>query len=194
MKYADALSLATEYLEWLRDCCLRIEIVGSVKCNDKDEVHDIEIMLIADPSAPRPEFGQKAVYKNKLEQRLAQLVREGVLREARKKANGDRLKRFAIVEHSGIEDFCLELFIVRAETWGIQNVIRTGPSEFSRLFVTNKAQRGLLPDNYQYIKGETVIVRRTSGEPIPLPEERDAIALLGLGWIAPADRRKYMER
>ncbi len=192
MKYADALELATEYVEWLRDCCLRIEIVGSVKRGDKEDVHDIEIMLIAVPSAPRPEFGQKVVHKNKLEQRLAQLVREGILREARKKANGDRLKRFAIVEHSSIEDFCLELFIVRPETWGIQNVIRTGPSEFSRLFVTNKAQRGLLPDNYQYIKGETVIVHRSSGAPIPLPEERDAIALLGLGWIAPADRRKYI--
>jgi len=192
MKYAEALELATEFVEWLRDCCLRIEIVGSVKRGDKDEVHDIEILLIADPAAPRPEFGQKVVYKNRLEQRLAQLVQEGVLREARKKANGDKLKRFAIVEHSTGEDFCIELFIVRPETWGIQNVIRTGPGEFSQLFVTNKSSRGLLPDKYQYVRGETIILDRSSGAAIPLPEEEDAIALLGFGWVAPADRKKYI--
>jgi predicted nucleotidyltransferase len=158
MKHAYAVKLAGEFVNWLRDCCIRIELVGSVKRGDKDEVHDIEILLIADATAPGLQFGRKIIYKTKLEKLLAQLVREGILREARNKANGDKLKRFAIVEFSEDEDFCLELFIVRPETWGIQNVIRTGPLEFSKWFVTNKAKRGLLPDNLQYIKGETQII------------------------------------
>lgn len=192
MKYADALEVAEEYLELVRDCCTRIEIVGSVKRHDKLEVGDIEFLLIADPTAPRIEFGQKVIYKTKLEERLAQLVREGLLRQARKKADGDKLKRFAIVEYSDVEDFCIEFFIVRADTWGIQNVIRTGPHEFSRLFVTNKAYKGLLPDDLQYVKGETKIVRRDTGEALFLPEEADALAVLGLGWIEPGQRKKYI--
>lgn len=191
MKHADALDLAEEYVEYVRDCCLRIEIVGSVKRHDKEEVGDIEFLLIADPTMPRIEFGQKVIYKTRLEERLAQFMREGLLRQARHKADGDKLKRFAIVEYSDVEDFCIEFFIVRAETWGIQNVIRTGPHEFSRLFVTNKAYKGLLPDSLQYIKGETKIVQRATGETLVLPEEADALAILGLGWIEPGQRWKY---
>ena len=191
MKYADALELTGELVEWFRDCCLRIEPVGSVKRGDKEDVHDIEILLIADPVAPKLEFGQKIIYKTRLDKRLAQLVNEGILCEARKNANGDKFKRFAIVEFSDAEDFCIELFIVRPETWGIQNVIRTGPLEFSKRFVTNKAHRGLLPDNLEYIKGETMIIDKATNEALSLPEEADAIAVLGLGWIEPNQRRKY---
>lgn len=192
MKQADAVELANEYVEWLRGCCLRIEVVGSVKRGDKEDVHDIEILLIADPKPPVPQFGQKEIYKNKLEELLAQLIREGVLREARNKANGDKLKRFAIVEQStDTEDFCIEFWIVRVETWGIQNVIRTGPGDFSKRFVTNKYMGGLLPDTLQYIKGSTMIVKRETQEVLSLPEEADALAVLGLGWIEPSERRKY---
>ena len=192
MKLAEAVDLAGEYVEWLRDCCLRIEVVGSVKRGDKAEMHDIEILLIADPTAPRPEFGQKVIYKNRLEERLAQLVCEGLLGEAQKKANGDKLKRFSIMEHSMEgEEFCLELFIVRHDTWGIQNVIRTGPLEFSKRFVTNRAHMGLLPDNLQYIKGETRIIDRGTQVNLYLPEEADALAILELGWIEPGQRYKY---
>ena len=192
MNHADAVELANEFVEWLRDCCLRIEIVGSVKRADKDDVGDIELLLIADlTNKPKIEFGQKVIYKTRLEERLAQLVREGIFRQARKKADGDKLKRLAIVEYSDVEDFCIELFIVRAETWGIQNVIRTGPHEFSKRFVTNQAKDGLLPDNLEYIKGETKIIDRKTGEALSLPEEADALAVLGLGWIDPNQRRKY---
>ena len=192
MNHTAAVKLANEFVEWLRDCCLRIEIVGSVKRADKDDVGDIELLLIADSITPRPEFGQKVIYKNRLEQRLAQLVREGVLQQARKKADGDKLKRLAIVEYSGVEDFCIELFIVRVETWGIQNVIRTGPREFSKRFVSNKNRGGLLPNHLEYIKGETKIIDHDqNGETLSLPEEADALAILGLGWIDPGQRRKY---
>ena len=191
MKYSDALNLAGEYVEWLRDYCLRIEPVGSVKRGDKAEVHDIELLLIADQTTPKVEFGQKVIYKTGLDEFLAQLVQEGVIRQARNKANGDKLKRFAIVEYSDVEDFCIELFVVRPETWGIQNVIRTGPREFSRRFVTNKNTGGLLPNTLQYVKGETKIVTRETGEALSLPEEADAIAILGIGRIEPSQRWKY---
>lgn len=160
MKHADAVELAIEYMRWVEDCCLRVEVVGSVKRGDKEDVHDIELLLIADTKTPKVQFGQKVIYKTKLDQRLSQFVDEGLLRPARHKANGDKLKRYAVVEHSDVEDFCIEFWIVRPETWGIQNVIRTGPGDFSKRFVTNKEMGGLLPNTLQYIKGEWLWIRR----------------------------------
>jgi hypothetical protein len=48
---------------------------------------------------------------------------------------------------------------------------------------------GFLPDDLQYIRGETVIKR--GEETLILPEERDAIEILGHGWIPPNERRKW---
>ena len=201
MNYREALDLATRYMEILRPASDRIEIVGSVKRADKLECHDIEILLIPKPGYPRPEFGCKTIYKSHLESILARLQATGKLREPLKKANGPKYKKFAIVEYSQLNDFCLDLFIVNPETWGIQNVIRTGPSLFSHSFVTNqnltftdhetgRRYKGLLPNEYQYIRGETKILL---GENVlSLPEERDAISLLGYGWIEPRERRKYI--
>jgi len=115
---------------------------------------------------------------------------------------GEKLKKFVIPGYTTLnilEPFKLELYIVRAETWGIQNVIRTGPSLFSHRYVTNKSltcydlptgQRypGLLPDQFKYVAGETKIMQGMTV--LSLPEEQDALAVLGLGWIEPKDRAR----
>jgi hypothetical protein len=203
MEYNQALDVAKQYMELLRPVSERIEIVGSVKRNDKPECHDVELLLIPKPGHPRPEFGSKAVYLTHLDQVLARLQATRMLRQPIRKANGEKYKKFAICKYSELNDFCLDLFIVRAETWGIQNVIRTGPRIFSHCFVTNqgmtafdretgKSYRGLLPAEYRYIRGETKIVH--GEETLVLPEEADAIALLGRGWIEPGIRRKYISQ
>jgi hypothetical protein len=51
---------------------------------------------------------------------------------------------------------------------------------------------GLLPNDLTYVRGETCI--RRGGERLVLPEESDAIALIGAGWIAPADRAEFALR
>ena len=202
MIYKDALLLANTYLECLRPACERIEVVGSVKRADKPDVHDIELLLIPKPGYPRPEFGARAIYKSHLDKTLSHLMDIGSLRQPIKKANGEKYKKFAIVQHSQLNDFCLDLFIVNELTWGLQNVIRTGPRLFSHCFVTNqgmtafdretgRSYKGLLPVEYSYIRGETKIMR---GEDVlSLPEESDAIALLGHGWIESARRRQFVQ-
>ncbi len=201
MNYPQALSIAEQYQELLRPACERIEIVGSVKRADKPDVHDLEILLILKSGHPRPEFGSKVVYLTHLDQILARLQATKMLREPLKKANGEKYKKFAICKYSEVNDFCLDLFIVRPETWGVQNVIRTGPRIFSHCFVTNQGMtafdretgmsyEGLLPVEYTYVRGETKIMR--GEEVLSLPEEGDAIALLGHGWIEPKDRRKFI--
>lgn len=191
MKYEKALYFAVKLQQALMSGgCLRSEIVGSVKRHDKEEVHDIEILCIANPNIPRPEFGKPKVYKNMLEKTLADMQYRELITWPVK--DGDKYKQMGILG-TGESPFYLDLFIVQPETWGIQNVIRTGPSEFSHRFVTNKRFGGLLPDHLEYLKGETKIKDiNSSGLWLDLPEEKDAIALLGLGWIEPKDRRNYV--
>jgi len=188
--------------------------VGSVKRGDPKAlaqgVHDIELLIIPDPAHIAPVFGGGLSQpRNKLERLMVDLKEDHIISSALKKAEGDKYKKFAIVQHSEgqLQDFCLELFIVTARTWAIQNVIRTGPSAFSQRFVTSetamcfhessgKTYKGLLPMYYEYVKGETCIRVRNSGDVLDLKEESDAIKLLGLRagpdhWIPPAERYMY---
>lgn len=201
MDYQRAKEIAERKAELIRSGCARLEIVGSVKRGDKAEVHDIEFLCIADTRTPRPQLGQnpKALPKTMLEKVLFELCERGVLKFLQ---GGDKLKRYAIPEvvtPNILEPFKLELYIVREETWGIQNVIRTGPKLFSHRYVTNKSAYcvdketwkrwpGLLPDDFKYIAGETKIMHGMNV--LSLPEEQDALALLGMGWIPPKDRAR----
>jgi DNA polymerase/3'-5' exonuclease PolX len=187
MQYPLALDYARMLSEKIKPGALRLEIVGSVKRADKPDVHDIEIMVIPDPRHPRPEFGQKNPPKNMLEKCLQDLVNDGILCPV---LGGEKYKKFIIQGVESLNPFYLDLFIVRPETWGVQNVIRTGPAEFSHRYVTNKCFGGLLPDDYDYVRGETRI--KKNSEYLDLPEEVDALAILGLGWIEPCNRKRYI--
>jgi hypothetical protein len=198
--YQQARDIAERLADRIRPGCDRLEIVGSVKRADKAECHDIEMLVIANEKAPRPVFGQKIIHHTMLDMVLYELCESGTLKFVKGK---DRLRQYAIVEARTVNPFKLELYIVRPETWGIQNVIRTGPSLFSHRFVTNRSAtcfvretgqtwRGLLPDEFKYVRGETKIMRGT--DVLSLPEEADAIALLGMGWIGPKNRRNIALR
>lgn len=200
MIYTEAKTLAEKLARIVITGCHRLEIVGSVKRADKAECHDIEFLVIANEKTPRPEFGQKVIHKTMLDKVLHEMCQDGLLKFVKGK---DRLKQYEIVEAGTVNPFHLELWIVRPETWGIQNVIRTGPSLFSHRFVTNKSStcfvretgrtwKGLLPDQYTYVRGETKILQGETA--LSLPEEADALALLGLGWIEPKDRRHIAAR
>lgn len=193
VKHEEAMKIAQSFVSFLQDLCLPgyIEIVGSLK-RGAHTVGDIELLMILDPAPPRAQFGDKNVYKTKLDQRLATDPDIPYkLQEAIHKANGDKLKRFALTDYSRpYDDFCLELFIVKLETWGIQNVIRTGPQGFSKRYVTNKRKGGLLPNHLTYIEGMTRIRDDNTMELLNLPTEEKAIGILSRGWIPPEERWK----
>lgn len=204
MIYSRALELAERFKSYLEPACSRIEIVGSVKRADKREVHDIEYLVILNGKHPRPEFGRpKEVHTTMLSKILADLEYQDLIRPAGNKADGDKLKRRAIKDTGEVNEFCMEIFIVNEKTWGIQNVIRTGPGLFSHRFVTpenivfydpdtQQSWNGFLPKRYKYVKGETSIME--GNKVLDLPEEKDVIALLGHGWIAPNERREFSLR
>lgn len=186
MNYQTAKELAERYAGYIQPACSRLEIVGSVKRGDQADVHDIEFLVMADPKTPRPEFGQKVIHKNMLHKAMFVLCEAGLLKFKKGK---DKYRQYEILEAGEPEPFHLELWIVNELTWGIQNVIRTGPKGFSHRFVTPKSLGGLLPDNHRYIKGETRI--ECDGVTLSLPEESDALAVLELGWIEPKDRHRW---
>lgn len=206
MEYAKALTYANDFYSLLLPACEALEIVGSVKRNDKPEVHDIEYLAILKNQRPVPEFGKpNQIYKTILEKILSEMEYNGLVRQAMVKRDGERLKKRAIIGTGEVNEFCFEIYIVTLGTWGIQNVIRTGPSLFSHRFVTNqrfgfwdeKTQRrytGLLPNDLTYVKGEpnkgTYSYIKRGEERLALPTELDAIEVLGLGWIPPCDRGK----
>jgi len=208
MDYQTALALTNEFMEYLRPICVRIEVVGSVKRVDTKALtegcHDIEFLLILKDGRPVAEFGKPdQIYLTKLDKLLADLKYRGRIGNASDPKDGKKYKKRAIKGTGELNEFCVEFFIVTAETWGIQNLIRTGPSLFSHRFVTNRSQHfyssdhgrsfaGLLPNDLTYVRGETCI--RRGEERLVLPEESDAIALIGAGWIAPADRAEFALR
>lgn len=221
MNYPKAYDYYKNFMKILTPVSERIEVVGSVKRADPkaqtEGVHDLEFLIIPNADRIVPVFGAGLDQpKNKLERLLMDLKADEVIRTPVRKADGEKFKKFAIVEASGsIEEcnekpeleFCLELYLVTARTWAIQNVIRTGPSVFSHRFVTPESQvafhhatgkkyKGLLPAYYEYISGETVIRVRHTKQVLDLKEERDAIKLLGLRpesdyWIPPDERYMY---
>lgn len=207
MEYYAALEIAKMFEKRLFPVCVRIEIVGSVKRHDKPEVHDIEILLIPKNERPVPEFGKpNQVYKTALDKLLADLEYDGLIKQASDKKDGERYKKRVIRNTGELGEFCLDLFIVNRVTWGLQNVIRTGPSLFSHRFVTNKnvgfwdkkTQRkwmGFLPTEYQYVRAKDSPDKlshiKKGDEFLAIPEERDAIELLGHGWIPPNERTAW---
>jgi DNA polymerase/3'-5' exonuclease PolX len=199
LKHEEAMGIAQRFVSFLTDLCLEIdgrrmiEIVGSLK-RGEHMVGDIELLMILDPAPPRAAFGDKKIYSTKLEQRLATDPDVPYkLQEAIHKANGPALKRFALTDYSRpYDDFCIELFIVKPETWGIQNVIRTGPKEFSKRYVTNKRAGGLLPNHLTYITGMTQIRDENNMQLLDLRTEEAAIKILSRGWIPPEERYKLV--
>lgn len=190
MNYTYAKQIADYLALNLAEYCLPgyCQAAGSVR-RKKAECGDLELVVIPGPGHPRPEFGQKRIFSSYLDQGLYRMECDGRL--GRRIKDGERYKQIVIrTEALGVKtlnDFCLDLFIVRPETWGIQFTLRTGPADFSHKCVTPRTQGGYLPNDCKYIVGETRIER--GGITLPLPEEQDFLTLLGLGWIEPENRK-----
>ena len=203
MKHADAWKVAESLVEHLRPACTRIEIAGSIR-RCKPEVTDIELVVVPDltPVArPRPEFGKPIpkVHKHQLDKLIWEMKEHG---DVLLQANGERMKKIWL-NYAGIK---VDLFInLPPSQWGVQMAIRTGPSDFSTWLVTQRKERGALPDGY-FVKHQVVWdaeeIRRADvpEEPnkavallnemnnVPMAEEKDFLDFCSLGWIEPKDR------
>ena len=205
MKHQDALYVARWLVEQLRGGCERVEIAGSVR-RGKAEVKDIEIVAVPIQKAPRPEFGQKVIHKTPVDKILFDLVEiDGMLKP---KMGGEKFRKFEIrrLAEFGLDEpvnpFYLDLFLCTPPSqWGVEFMIRTGPSDFSQWMVTQRSKGGALPDGYfvrhnvVWVEGTEVpskageaIKMMTEGNHIEMAEEEDWFRFCGLEWIEPGKR------
>lgn len=179
-----AKSIADELVERLRRGCVQIEVAGSIRRRSK-WVHDIEIV-----AEPWMEIGlatdllgeATATYHSRLDDVLADLHEEQVLRAFPGAKHGERFRQFAVAP-LGIK---VDLFVVRPPAqWGSILAIRTGPAHYSHWLVTPKRQGGAMPSYLRQRDGglydgdeliltptETDFFRALGIEPAPAPWER----------------------
>ena len=191
MFYENALEIAKHYVDLFRPGCIRIEIKGSIS-RLKAEPKDIEILAIPDltpPLSSKIDFGKPIPiqYKTQLDKLVGEMCEAGV---CSLRASGEKYKKIWLLR----ELIQIDLFLVTPPAeWGVQSVIRTGPSDFSHWMVTRKSRGGALPDEY-IVEGGAVgqRVRGDKGDGrqgvIPMPEEIDFFKLCGMEWIEPSQR------
>lgn len=161
-----AYQLASRMVEELREHCQRIELAGSIR-RSSEFVGDIE--LVAIPNFIPDMFGD-GTSEHELDavdwSKYGRLVK-----------GGSKYKQIELKE--GIN---LDLFIVTPPAqWGVQFLIRTGPADFSRKFVTKRMYGGMLPSNMQ-VKGGAI----WEGEKMHItPTEMDVFKLIDQPFIDP---------
>lgn len=176
---AQMLPVAEGIAERLHPYCARIEIAGSLR-RRKPEIGDIEIVAI-----PRD------VTVNLLGELLTDepTAVDGYLQRIAAHItlhkNGAKYKQFSFTGNHG-SSYTVDLFLQPdPATWGVNYMIRTGSSQFSRKMVTARRMGGWCPDELRFKDGR--IWR--DGEPLDTPEEQDVFDALGIDWIEPEDRR-----
>lgn len=180
MDYTKALAIANPLLAKFAPDCHHAELAGSLRRKETG-VSDIEIVTMPilaldmfDAPAPLAYSAHDAT--------IARLLEDGDLGIQIK--GGQRYKQFRLPQ-----EITLDLFIVRPPAqWGVIFAIRTGPEKFSRWLVTARKKGGALPSSYTIKKGGMYYHDTL----FPMPQERDFLNALGLGWIEPAARTAYV--
>ena len=182
-----ASGLATAWQNRLGAACERVASAGSVR-RSRPRVGDVELVLI--PFRQRDLLGEGG--DSKLDHLLSQCVGNNLLYPPSK--SGERYKRFELVTHPGVH---LDLFIVAPETWPVLMAIRTGPADFSRMLVTQRAIGGFLHDGYAVREGRlwrcANATSRTLERAVELRTEEDFFRHTAIGWVPPAERDKMAE-
>ena len=182
-----AEAAATDLVARLRPGCERIEIAGSVRRGGPG-IGDLEIVAIPrieqEPDTSVLFGGMLDV--SRLDERIAELRLEGILRPSDLPRDGERYKAFVHVP-SGLG---LDLFIVRPPaTWGVIFTIRTGPAAYSQRLVTEARRRGFHHADGALHRGSMGCTRFSACEVIPTPEEVDLFEALGMPYLEPGARR-----
>lgn len=185
MKLEDAEPLATRLRNLLAPYCERVEIAGSIRRKKREGIKDIELVAIPKFGADRcVMFAETAEPVSLLDQYLERVVTDpsetGLSKDLLRPPHwGPKSKRLRF------QGVAVDLFIVLAPAqWGVIFLIRTGPSDFSRRFVTSRNAEGMKPDTYDIINGHV----ERAGKTIDTPEEIDLLRLWGENWIEPSQR------
>lgn len=155
-----AAERANELFERLQPACDAMSVAGSIRRRCAT-VKDIELVVVPLPAShgggrsvtlfdatepPTTDPFQQP--RNQLDRRVDELIAEGFLGwDAELKRRGQRYKRLRY------RDMPVDLFIVEADSFGLQLALRTGPADFSKRIVTQLWKRGWLPDDMRVADG-----------------------------------------
>jgi len=192
--------IAEQIVECLRPGVERIEIAGSIRRNNKNTVHDIEIVCVPKITHETNLFGE-AIPTSILGNHLTVICNNpgGAGVSWRFIKNGSKYKQFRLA--NGI---MVDLYITSAGQWGLMFALRTGSKAFSKKLVKAKRYGGHMPSNYK-VKGgwlwkinnhndisvvgkETPDEQKPTFERIPVWEEADLFKIYGIDYVPPMDR------
>lgn len=172
--YKVVSAIAAQLVDALKPVCERIEIAGSLR-RRRPLIGDIEILVI-------PKFQLDIFREPSKRSELEDLL--DIWREtAVFTKDGERYKQIRF-ETVGGAAYQLDLFVQDTSTWGVNMMIRTGPSDFSRKMVTRRSVGGLMPDDLR-VAGARVY---RGGDVLQTPEEGDVFKLWGMKYIRPEKR------
>lgn len=178
---AEMQSIALALVGELQPYCARIEIAGSIR-RQRPEVGDIELVCV-------PRIEQRVItgcllpqFVNELDQYVTrQLMTDRWdyrLDKNGRRAYGPKFKRLLVRDPFA----ALDLFsVIEPAQWGVINLIRTGPADYSRRCVTPRYKGGYLPNDCEVRDGG--IYR--DGALLPCPEEADVYRICGRDYEAP---------
>jgi DNA polymerase/3'-5' exonuclease PolX len=165
MPYAQALAVAERTRDALVPDCERIAIAGSIR-RRKPQVKDIELVAIP-RQVPTGLFGDEWV----TDPDFCAVVNQWPAVKGRPEGKYTQRQLDGIV---------LDLFMADAENWGLIVAVRTGSAAFSHHILAS----GWVKAGYRSEAGRL----RKHGQIIPVREEHDLFALIGLPWVEPESR------
>ena len=185
-----AQGLAQRILDEMASHCDRIVVAGSIRRRVAD-IGDVEILAIPKTRRDLDLFGEPVGLPiDALHEYLEGLERSGTVRKRRDKngrpAWGPKLKRISW-PLDAIE-IAVDLFCTSAETWGALLAIRTGPWEFSKRLVTQRAKGGICPNDMEFKDGGVWRYVGAYRRFVPTPDEETLFAEMGLPYVAPEHR------
>jgi DNA polymerase/3'-5' exonuclease PolX len=182
--YRDAYVAAYGLAAGLSPGCERIEIAGSIR-RGRPDVGDIELVAVPRVSPVYGLLGDEPIgeFNGLLEVRDG-LIADGTL--APHPTDPKMGPRYSKLMHpaSGLQ---VDLFSARPETFGLILLIRTGPADYSRRFVTDIRRIGWHVANGELHRGGLGCGTYVC-EVVPTPEERDVYAAIGHPWVPPVAR------
>lgn len=177
LKYMDPIG--QYWKEYFAPYCQRIEIAGSLR-RRSPMVGDLELV---------------AIPHNRLYQHLDDMLAAHAIRHAEPKRWGQKQRVFladiGTVLGAKIDDVVQIDFYLQPDprTWGVNFMIRTGSSDFSRKMVTRRQDGGFMPDHYRV---EDAVVK-AGATVLATPEEEDIFRFWGIEYVLPAQRSDWYQ-
>lgn len=176
MLFNEALEHASTILKMLQPHCERIEIAGSIR-RKKDHIGDIEIVCIP---RGKMQMAGKRVKTFKFIPCMGFIEAVNKLDKVKGEA-WDKYTQRLFAYGTGPNDIIkVDIFTANKDNWGYIYAIRTGSAIFSHEVLAN----GWVKKGYRGKDGYLT----KNGVMVPVPDEHDLFALIGIDYVAPEKR------